>query len=181
MLIFALVGCMTRVHVQASMPEADVGIIRSSSMPQPDALAAQIRGVGEASGMVSYTAFDDYWGWARVEGGEPTIGKIPSELSTGPLVTCFVGILLWPLLVGCFFVSKPTSAVLLLHVNAPTPEGPPPIAVLEPANLTIPVSEASRLGTDIGSKLVELKALYDQGLITEEEYAAKRKALLDGL
>jgi len=58
---------------------------------------------------------------------------------------------------------------------APPPPAPPPYAAPPPAP---PPAPAAAPGGDLVSRIQELKALQDQGVLTQEEFdAAKRKLL----
>jgi len=71
------------------------------------------------------------------------------------------------------FVSAP-AATMAAEASAPSPKPVPP----SPATAQTALPAA---GAELETKLGELKSLYDKKLITEDEYAAKRKILLDRL
>jgi hypothetical protein len=48
-------------------------------------------------------------------------------------------------------------------------------------NLSVDLSGAEAGGGDIAARLAQLKALRDQGLITAEDYEAKKAEILSGL
>ncbi len=185
MLLPILVGCTTMVHVQATHPAAEVGIVKSTSMPSYDALPANISGVGEASGRVHYSVFDTYWAWARVQGEDPAITRMPTTIAGGPLVTCVVGLVVWPLLPGCFFLTKPSSRLLVLHVDEPTDQLPvhsdDGITSTQPQQATLSGATSDPEAIDLLFKMTQLKTLHDQGLITDEEYEATRQRILDSM
>lgn len=79
------------------------------------------------------------------------------------------------------------SAPVVAMPKPPAPPPPPapvapvaPAAVVEPAAPVPPAPPPSPAATsDLESKLMILKRARDQGLITDKEYEAKKKALLD--
>ncbi len=56
-----------------------------------------------------------------------------------------------------------------------TPPAPPPTIIVTPPPATVPSAQ------EASQKLKDLKNLFDQGLISQSEYAAKRKQILDNL
>lgn len=62
---------------------------------------------------------------------------------------------------------------------APTTVAPQP-ATPKPA-APVAVATASSSGGDVSKRLSQIKALFDDGIITKEEYNAKRKAILDAM
>jgi len=184
MLLPLMVACTTMVHVRATHPAAEVGVVKSTSMPPYDALPANMTGTGEVRGRVHYSVFDTYWAWARLEGGDPAITRMPTSVAGGPLMSCVVGLVVWPFLPGCFFLTKPSSRLLVLHVVEPPHQVPVPqndgITAAPPA-ATLTNAKADPEAIDLMFKMTQLKTLHDQGLISDEEYAAKRKELLDSM
>jgi hypothetical protein len=88
------------------------------------------------------------------------------------------------------WVDLQTGAVIQqtyqhVHGQAPTNQDwtATSITVSNNLNLTAPLQRATPPAgpQDIAGRLRALKALLDQQLITPEEYAAKRKAIVDGL
>jgi hypothetical protein len=184
MLLPVLLACTTMVHVRATHPAAEVGVVKSTSMPPYDALPANITGVGDVRGRVHYSVFDTYWAWAKLDGGDPSIANMPTAVAGGPLLTCLVGVVVWPFLPGCLFLTKPSSKTLVLHVVEPPEQVPVPrndgITEAPPA-ATLSNARSDQEAIDLTFKMMQLQTLHDQGLITDAEYAAKRKELLDSM
>jgi hypothetical protein len=125
-------ACTTQIQVATSMPEAEIGVLRSTSMPSGEP-AAEHRGTGTLSATVRYSVFDTWWLWTRAPGGEVLVQRYPTELSVGPVVSCASGVLLLVPLLGCFYVTKPVSHEIMVQVEpAPAPV-PPPSVILTPA------------------------------------------------
>lgn len=69
------------------------------------------------------------------------------------------------------YVSPPAAA--------PAPVAPASAATVKPAITEPPAASTDHVQEDIKGKLKYLKGLYDDGLISESEYAAEKKKLLD--
>jgi hypothetical protein len=74
------------------------------------------------------------------------------------------------------FVPKPGKPGQMY--NNQVTVAPPPVVAAAPAPATLPAASG---GASIEEKLSRLKSIYNQGLIGEEEYAAKKAEILKGL
>ena len=139
MLLLTMVGCMAKVHVQSSVPGAEVGLISQVARPSEAALSARHRGRGEVRAKVPFSVFDTWWAWVRADGYETAIVKLPQTAAAAPSVSCAGGVVVPPLLAGCFFVTRPKRGTLLVELVPlpPRPDrellrAPPPAAVIRP-------------------------------------------------
>lgn len=77
------------------------------------------------------------------------------------------------------------AQVLAAAQAQPVVSGVPPAAAPQPATpkpaAQVAVQPASSSGGDVSKRLSQIKALYDDGVITKEEYNAKRKTILDSM
>jgi curli biogenesis system outer membrane secretion channel CsgG/uncharacterized protein YraI len=67
-----------------------------------------------------------------------------------------------------------------IRAAAPAPAAAP-VSAAVPAAASRPTAASAPSGPSLADRLKKLKSLYDQGLITDEDYAAKRKEILDAL
>jgi hypothetical protein len=123
-LLALLLSCTARINVVASVPEAEIGVLRSTSQPPAEDLIAEVRGTGEVQATVPYSILDTWWVWARLPGGEATVQRYPTVIAGGPLVGC---ILVW---VPCLWVTKPMSRPVHIEVSRPAPSRPPPVPTI---------------------------------------------------
>ena len=108
-------------------------------------------------------------------------GKTQSKLGFGVgilfvLIGCFVAIpafgpfgIIWTLIAGVIAFSN--------YKNGFSEDGLATHEIIIEDGMEITPSQES--GEDIEAKLIKLNSLYDQRLITKEEYDEKRKELLD--
>lgn len=109
-------ACTATIRVETSIPGAEIGVVSADTMPREGELWAQHRGTGSLDAQVYYSVFDTWWAWARAEGYETSIVALPTKLAGGPTASCAVGVLLFPFLAGCFFVSKPRPETLYIDM-----------------------------------------------------------------
>ena len=123
-----LFACTSQLHVVTSMPDAEIGVVRSTSSPSLESPAAELRATGELHARVAYSIFDTWRVWVRAPGGEVQVQRYPTEVAAGPAVSCAAGALLVIPLIGCFWVSRPASTELFIQVDdpalRPAPAGP---------------------------------------------------------
>jgi len=98
----------------------------------------------------------------------------------------YIGNIIFGGLIGMLVVDPLTGAMWRLddavYANLPPNPGSLPATYTGPSlETSIPVTAVSPSSDGIAQQLKQLKELKDSGILTEEEYEAKRKALVDKL
>lgn len=98
----------------------------------------------------------------RVAGGQPIVGERAAEVNRDRALN-----------------TRSSAVVRDVPVASESTEKPAPLTT----SFSVPrsVKDPGQVGLDPATRLSKLKELFDKGLITKEEYAAKRSEILSGL